>query len=38
MTPEMLEKKAHGKSIDWYGIGVLLYEILTGIPPYYAKT
>ena len=37
MTPEMLEKKPHGKSIDWYGIGVLLYEMLVSIPPYYAS-
>ena len=35
MTPEMLEKKPHGKSIDWYGVGALLYELLCSIPPYF---
>ena len=35
MTPEMLEKKPHGKSIDWYGVGAILYEFLVSIPPYY---
>ena len=34
MTPEMLEKKPHGKTIDWYGVGVCLYEFLVSIPPY----
>jgi serine/threonine protein kinase len=36
LAPEMLENKAHGKSIDWYGIGTILYEFLVGIPPYYS--
>lgn len=35
MTPEMLEKKPHGKSIDWYGVGAILYEFLVSIPPYF---
>mmetsp|Transcript_17564 Transcript_17564/g.27130 ORF Transcript_17564/g.27130 Transcript_17564/m.27130 type:complete len:152 (+) Transcript_17564:199-654(+) len=35
MTPEMLQKKPHGKSIDWYGVGALLYECLVTVPPYY---
>lgn len=34
MTPEMLERKPHGKSIDWYGVGAVLYECLVSIPPY----
>ena len=36
LAPEMLENKPHGKSIDWYGIGTILYEFLVGIPPYYS--
>lgn len=35
LAPEMIEKKGHGKSIDWYLLGVLLYEMLVGIPPFY---
>jgi len=35
LAPEMIHQKAHGKSVDWYGLGVLLYEFLVGIPPYF---
>ena len=35
LAPEMINKKGHGKSIDWYLLGVLLYEMLIGIPPFY---
>ncbi len=35
LAPEMVRKIGHGKSVDWYLFGVLIYEMLTGIPPYY---
>jgi len=37
LAPEMLKRQGHGKSIDWYLLGVLLYEMLVGIPPYYSN-
>ncbi|CDW90361.1 protein kinase domain containing protein [Stylonychia lemnae] len=36
-APEIIKHKAHGKSLDWYGVGVLLYEFLVGVPPYYDR-
>lgn len=36
LAPEMIKKKGHGKTVDWYLLGVILYEMLTGLPPYYA--
>jgi len=36
LAPEMLRKRGHGKSIDWYLMGVLLYEMLTGVTPYFS--
>lgn len=37
LAPEMLNRSGHGKAIDWYLLGVLLYEMLVGLPPYYCK-
>ena len=36
LAPEMIKKNGHGKAVDWYLLGVLFYEMLTGLPPYYA--
>jgi hypothetical protein len=37
LTLEMLKRQCHGKSLDWYLLGVLIYEILVEIPPYYSN-
>jgi len=37
LAPEMVAQTGHGMSMDWYGVGVLLYEFLTGVPPHYSK-
>lgn len=36
LAPEMLKKNGHGKAVDWYLLGVILFEMITGLPPYYA--
>lgn len=37
LSPEMLRKTGHGKSVDWYLLGVLLYEMLVGKTPYFSE-
>lgn len=37
LAPEMLKRCGHGKSVDWYLLGVLLYELLVGNPPYFTN-
>lgn len=34
MTPEMTQKKVYNASVDYYGLGALLYEMVVGTPPF----
>ena len=37
ISPEMLLGTGHDKTSDWWALGILIYEMLTGIPPFYDK-
>ena len=37
LAPEMLNRTGHGKAVDWYLLGVLFYELLVGVPPYFTR-
>ncbi|CAI9277862.1 unnamed protein product [Lactuca saligna] len=30
MTPEIVQGRGHDKAIDWWSVGILMYEMLTG--------
>lgn len=38
LPPEIINKEGHNKTIDWYLLGELLYEVVVGTPPYYAQS
>lgn len=37
MAPELIDEKNYGRGIDWWACGILLYELIFGIPPFYSK-
>jgi serum/glucocorticoid-regulated kinase 2 len=37
MAPEMILKQGHGKAVDWWALGILFFELICGIPPFYNK-
>ena len=36
LAPEMLKRIGHCRAVDWYHLGILLYEMMVGKPPYFS--
>ena len=37
MAPEILTHEGYGKSVDFWALGIFLYECIVGISPFYGK-
>ncbi|OMJ21992.1 cAMP-dependent protein kinase catalytic subunit PRKX [Smittium culicis] len=35
LAPEIIRGKGHGKPVDWWAIGILIFEMIAGYPPFY---
>jgi serine/threonine protein kinase len=38
LAPEIYDMKGHGFSVDWWTLGILMYEMATGRPPFMNKS
>ena len=34
LAPEIVDRKGHGFAVDWWSVGCIVYEMLTGQPPF----
>lgn len=34
LAPEVVSTQGHGKGVDWWTLGILIYEMLNGLPPF----
>ncbi|XP_014242673.1 RAC serine/threonine-protein kinase [Cimex lectularius] len=37
LAPEVLEDNDYGRAVDWWGVGVVMYEMMVGRLPFYNK-
>lgn len=38
LAPEIIQSKGHDKGVDWWALGILIYEMLAGYPPFLDDT
>ncbi|CAG9536155.1 unnamed protein product [Cercopithifilaria johnstoni] len=38
LAPEVIDGKGYNKAVDWWSLGILIYEMLVGLPPFQEDT
>lgn len=37
LAPETIKGEGHAKPVDWWALGILAYEMINGLPPFYNR-
>ena len=37
LAPEVIKNAGHGRGVDWWSLGTMIYEMLSGLPPFYSE-
>jgi len=37
LAPEIIRGEEYNKAVDWWSLGILIFEMMTGLPPFYSK-
>ena len=37
LAPELVTQSGHGRAVDWWAVGVLIYEMVAGMPPFHQE-
>lgn len=35
LAPEIIQSKGYGRAVDWWALGILIYEMIAGHPPFF---
>jgi len=38
LAPDFFNESGYGKEVDWWSLGVLIYELICGCPPFYSNS
>eukprot|EP01013_Petalomonas_cantuscygni_P007014 TRINITY_DN184_c0_g1_i1.p1 TRINITY_DN184_c0_g1~~TRINITY_DN184_c0_g1_i1.p1 ORF type:complete len:342 (-),score=73.22 TRINITY_DN184_c0_g1_i1:834-1859(-) len=38
LAPEIIQSRGHGKAVDWWALGILIFEMMVGYPPFFDES